>query len=178
MAPRKTVKHYEKESSWVGSCLISPKYNIARRVWQLRHNKKLPRKTCVCHTCDNPHCIFDGHHFLGTQKVNVHDSMKKGRHTSVTKPPVLEETRLKLSKSLKGRPSPMKGRHHSDETKEKLSLAALGRKYSPEFGKKLSSALTGRVGSFKGRKHTAEAKARISASVKRQHERQRRMNAG
>jgi hypothetical protein len=71
---------------------------------------------------------------------------------------VSESTRLKRSKSLKGRPSAMKGKTHtvktislmreaklgklkSDETKIKMSLAQKGRTVSAESREKISQAL-------------------------------------
>lgn len=50
--------------------------------------------------------------------------------------PISEETCRKISKALKGKqtgkPSPMKGKHHSNESKEKSRQSHLGKKHSEE----------------------------------------------
>ena len=72
-----------------------------------------------------------------------------------------KESIEKMSKSLKGRVSPMKGKKFSDEHKAKLSNAhkKLTHKLSEESKKKISESL-------KGHKISEETKRKISESLK------------
>lgn len=71
------------------AALNKPGYAV---VW---HNKKLhlghrvayelwigqiPDGLFVCHKCDNPRCMNPDHLFIGNDKMNQDDSVKKGRH--------------------------------------------------------------------------------------------------
>lgn len=71
-----------------------------------------------------------------------------------------------LSKMFKGRPGTWNGRHHTDETKEKLRLAHIGRKAknpkSEETRRKLSLAL-------KGKKKSPEAIRRHADAIRGRH---------
>lgn len=64
---------------WRGDGLVF----IHRSLWQDRHGP-IPEGMKVCHTCDNPACLNDEHHFLGTQTENIADMDRKGRR----RPPI------------------------------------------------------------------------------------------
>ena len=74
---------------------------------------------------------------------------KKGKPSHNKGKPMSEKTKKKLSESKKGlqagEKNPMFGKHHSDETKLKISKVHKGKHISEEQKKKLSSALKGRI---------------------------------
>lgn len=51
---------------------------VHRLIYQYRHGP-IPPGLFVCHTCDNPPCLRDEHHFLGTARDNAVDMVTKGR---------------------------------------------------------------------------------------------------
>ena len=102
-----------------------------RAAWEDVHGS-IPPKSCICHRCDVPSCINIEHLFLGTQRDNLHDGIRKGR---VNGP----EQRAAMSKKNKGsKRSPeicarigagQMGHAVTAETREKLRLANLGNSY-------------------------------------------------
>lgn len=55
------------------------KYMTSHRyAWILTHGEPEAGK-CILHTCDNPPCCNPAHLYLGTQKDNSDDKMRRGR---------------------------------------------------------------------------------------------------
>ena len=50
-----------------------------RMAWILARGE-IPAGMCVCHSCDNKKCVRPEHLFLGTQRDNLDDAMKKKTH--------------------------------------------------------------------------------------------------
>ena len=80
-----------------------------------------------------------------------------------------EETKKKISEAKKGRQSPMKGKHRSEEFRIKLSESNKGKKLSEETKKKISKSNKGHLAWNKGKHHTEEAKRKISEAGKGKH---------
>lgn len=70
-----------------------------------------------------------------------------------------EETRRKISEKIRGDKHPWYGRHHTDETKQKIRIINTGRKATPEMIQKMSISQTGRT-------HSDETKQKMSESHK------------
>lgn len=94
MASRHVIWFWEKVQKtegcwrWIGSTwdngygrmMVGKRRRKAHRISFLIHNGFLPEDKVVCHTCDNPICVNPAHLFLGTQKDNNDDKVKKKRH--------------------------------------------------------------------------------------------------
>lgn len=54
-------------------------FEKAHRVAWMIPNYVIPDGMYICHSCDTRQCCNPKHLFLGTQKDNIHDMIKKGR---------------------------------------------------------------------------------------------------
>lgn len=72
---------WEKSCNELGYGLFSIKgvrHRAHRFSWELK-NGPIPEGLFACHHCDTPGCVNPNHLFIGTQKDNIRDAMKKGR---------------------------------------------------------------------------------------------------
>jgi hypothetical protein len=77
-----------------------------------------------------------------------------------------EQIRKQHSENLTGEGNPMFGKLHNNQTKEKISKMAKGRKASDETKLKMSAAHSGPNNHMFGRTHTEEARRKISEGNK------------
>ena len=139
------------------------RYLTHRIAWQLAHGP-IPKRICICHTCDVPACINVEHLFPGSHKDNTRDAIRKGR---MFNPQQLETIRKRTSGNKYSL-----GHKHTAETKAKMSQSrfgnqnSLGFKHTAETNEKNRQHMLGNQ-HLLGYHHTDSAKAKNSAASKK-----------
>ena len=68
-----------KDQDGYGRFQTDGKRTTTSRVAWMLTNGSIPDGMFVCHHCDNPSCVRPDHLFVGTQRDNVRDCIRKGR---------------------------------------------------------------------------------------------------
>ena len=68
-----------KNPAGYGRITVNRKDYTAHRMSWILHKGAIPGGLFVCHHCDNPACCNPNHLFIGTNRDNRRDSVKKGR---------------------------------------------------------------------------------------------------
>lgn len=120
-------------------------YLNSKGYWELNGGKPLHKAIYEDHyKC----CILKGNviHHINEDKTDNRISnlrlMTLGQHTTLhnTNRTYSEETRRKLSESLRGKNHPNWGTHRSEETKKRISEGNIGKKHSEESMMKMSKS--------------------------------------
>lgn len=84
-------KRYKNPGGY-GVIKVGSAVRLAHRVaYEVHTNTIVPEDIHVCHTCDNRACINPEHLWLGTDKDNSDDKIKKKRHFFVVPPEAWQE---------------------------------------------------------------------------------------
>jgi len=62
-----------------GSMKMGGKTYLVHRASYILHKGPIPDGLLVCHSCDVKHCVNPHHLWVGTQKDNIQDCVRKGR---------------------------------------------------------------------------------------------------
>jgi hypothetical protein len=95
-----------------------------------------------------------------SNKRFIHWSENQKKTTS------MKERMLGEKNPAYGKPSSMRGRKHTEESRQKMRRSRAGQVYTEETKKKISESQSGEKNGFYGKKHSEEAKQIIAEYVK------------
>lgn len=110
--------------------------------------------------------VNKGYNTLYDSNVRLSESYRDSISLSLQNVFKDKEKREKLSNSLKGENNPFYGKHHSEETIEKIRQKRKGQKLSKEQKEKISNSLKGEKNPFYGKHHSEETKKKIGEANK------------
>ena len=106
-----------RDSNGYGKFWVAPCLKMATHVAWLLEIGSWP-VNCMCHHCDNPSCVRASHLFDATRKENTQDAMRKGRMVN-----------------------PMRGRKHTQASRELIAAALRGRKHTRASRKRIKAGM-------------------------------------
>jgi hypothetical protein len=144
------VELSEREKHWIthlDSCNHLAGYNMLQGGRHGKHTEETRKKISAANKGQKPtaYCLQRGRE--AGVSIERRQQMSKLRLGV----PISEEHRLNISKGLKGRPAPNKGKQSSDSTRSKISKATTG-ELNPFFGKSHSEETIQRIKATKQEK--------------------------
>ena len=161
---------------------------LLERICIKRYGSKsdMSRKMNYAHTCMKSGGKYFNSYLYESARMRRSEFMKGNTYMNGKK--LSEETKNKISNTIKGENHPWYGKKHLEETKRKISESRkglklseetkrkigekskgnkhlLGRKFSEETKRKMSESRIGNKNTL-GRKHTDEAKEKISEAIR------------
>ena len=137
-----------------GNCEVNNNGYYVVKTRNEYRDKLLHRVIWEDHYREKPDGVI--HHKDGDKLNNDIDNlelMSRNEHTSL---------HHKGKEGMKGANHPFYGRHHSEETKKKISVAHKGKKQSDETKRKMSEAQKGEKNHMYGKHHSDEGKIKMS----------------
>jgi len=138
---------------------------LSHRLSYLLYKGEIPGDMCVCHACDVRSCVNPNHLWLGNDKDNAVDKVKKGKAAQTP------ETALKISKAKKGI-------KQCEESRKNMSIAQKNAWKNNKYTGRKSGWENNKFIGMSGKHHTEELKLKISEMKKKENLNRERTSDG